>query len=401
MHELALFIAILGQIPPPEQLPADDIKPFHDEIERIEERMLETAGDKPTVLYALARTWAAGKEYRKAFEVLEKVAALRVGLDPSNDPIFDKIKGAKEYQRLLDTVRADTPRISRSTVAFTIDEEGLAPEGMAYSPRLRRFLLGSVVRPKIVSCRFDGKCHTLVAEGRDGLGEVLGLRVDPRDGTLWVANNTAAQVGVFHYALPSGQLIRKYTGDRKGREFNDLAVDLLGNVFITDSAGGAVYWIDHQKDRLELFNPALQIHGANGITLSGTGKLYVAGFPDGITVVDVASRSFHAMAHPPNLCLATIDGLYFSNDSLYAIQNSVMVHRAVRFHLTPELDAIDGFEILERRNPLFDGPTTAALMEGAFYLVANPQTDKVKPGDRLQPLKVLRIDLTTKRKQKP
>ena len=147
-------------------------------------------------------------------------------------------------------------------------------------------------------------------------------------------------------------------------------------------------------------DPNLKITAANGIAVSpGGNTLYVAGFPDGITVVDLHSHSWRALPHPANLCLATIDGLYYQPNELIAIQNGVMTHRVVRYQLTADLTRIRNFEVLERRNPLFDGITTGTIANGTFYFMANTQLDKlsggtIQAGARLDPIKILAIKLT-------
>jgi hypothetical protein len=75
-----------------------------------------------------------------------------------------------------------------------------------------------------------------------------------------------------------------------------------------------------------------------------------------------------------------------------------MTPRVVRYRLTPDAQSIGKSEVLERRNPLFDGITTGTVADGAFYFMANTQLDKVqggriKPGAQFNPLKILRIDL--------
>jgi hypothetical protein len=115
-------------------------------------------------------------------------------------------------------------------------------------------------------------------------------------------------------------------------------------------------------------------------------------------VVDVASKSFHAIGHPPDLCLGNIDGLSYFNGNLIAIQNGVMTPRVARYRLTRDSNDIQSFEVLERRNPLFDGITTGAMADGAFYFMANTQLDKaaggrIKPGAQLNPVQILRIDI--------
>jgi hypothetical protein len=317
-----------------------------------------------------------------------------VGLDPSNDRIFDKIRASKEFQELLDRVRATTPAVHNSEEGFRVAERDLFPEGIAYDPKGKKFYLGSVVKHKIVRCTRHGECDVFVNGETGELGEVLGLKVDSKTNSLWTTSNGERKSGLLRYDLSSGKLIHKYmvaSGDTR-HTFNDLVVSSTGDVFVTDTPAGAVYWIRHHSDRLEEFEPRLKITAPNGIALSNDGrKLYVAGFPDGITVVDLARRSFRAIAHPPDLCLATIDGLQFYGHSLLAIQNGVMTHRVARYYLNKDLDRIDRFEILERRNPLFNGITTGAVAEDNFYYMANTQMDQ--EGAKPDPIVVLRIPL--------
>jgi len=391
---------LMGQIPASEKLSPGDSKLFDAEVHRVE-HLLETAGDKCTVSYALARTWASGGQYREALSSLENAIDLNVGLDPSNDETFGKLRGTNEFKLLLRRVREDTPAVTNSKVAFTVDAPDLLPEGIGWDQRRKRFFLGSTWRHGIIECTAAGDCRPLVKEGQDGLYDVLGIKADPRDGSVWAVSNSTGEAGLFHYAAPSGDLIRKYELSRaaEGHLFNDLAISSKGDVFITDTRAGTVYWVSATSGRLEAFDPKLKVESANGIALSSDDKtLYVAGFPDGITVVDIAAKSSHAIAHPPDLCLGTIDGLVYFNGSLIAIQNGVMTHRVVRYRLTKDLNNIESFEVLERRNPLFEGITTGVMADGAFYFMANTQLDKaaggrIKPGAQLNPLKILRIDI--------
>jgi DNA-binding beta-propeller fold protein YncE len=396
---LALQTSLIAQIPASDTLSPTDEKEFRQEIARLEQ-LKNTASDKCTVQYALARTWASGGQYRETLDALRTAIDLNSGLDPSNDRIFDKIRGSKEFRELLEKVRATTPPVHNSQEGFRIAEPGLFPEGIAYDPKAKRFYLGSMVKYKIIRCTPSGACEVFVT---GELGEILGLKIDSKTNSLWVTSNTGKESGLFRFNLKSGKLIRKYlvvSGDPQPRHrFNDLAVSSKGDVFVTDTPAGAVYWISHVSDRLEEFEPRLKIEGPNGIALSADErKLYVAGFPDGITIVDLPSRSFRAIPHPPSLCLATIDGLQFYRDSLLAIQNGVMTHRVVRYYLNKDLDRIERFEILERRNPLFNGITTGAVAGDSFYYMANTQLDAIADGQAAQdakedPIVILKIPL--------
>ncbi len=392
--------ALTAQIPPPDKLSESDAKLLQAEVDRVK-GLLETAGDKCTVSYALARTWAYGGQYRQTLDALRDAIDLNVGLDPSRDDAFVKLRGTKEFTLLMRGVRDGTPPVSNSQPAFTIDDPNLLPEGIAWDERRRRLFLGSTWEHNIIECSTAGECKGLVRSGQDGLYEVLGLKADTRDRTIWAASNSVGESGIFHFETPSGTLIQKYTISRVNDRhyFNDMAISSKGDVFITDTQAGTVYWISAATQRLEVFDPALKVQAANGIAISDDDKtLYVAGFPDGIRVVDIASKASRPIGHPPDLCLGNIDGLLYFKGSLVAIQNGVMTPRVARYRLSPDQKDIASFEVLERRNPAFDGITTGAIADGVFYYMANPQTDKaaagrIKPNVQLNPVQVLRLEL--------
>jgi hypothetical protein len=134
-----------------------------------------------------------------------------------------------------------------------------------------------------------------------------------------------------------------------------------------------------------------RFESANGITLSPyQSLLYVSAFPDGITIVDLKTHAATPIARPAGLCLAAIDGLYFHAGALIAIQNGFMTPRIARFSIARNLRTIEGFEVLERRNPLFEGVTTGVLAGDEFFYMANIQDGK-ETG--FNPIRVLQLHL--------
>ncbi len=88
--------------------------------------------------------------------------------------------------------------------------------------------------------------------------------------------------------------------------------------------------------------------------------------------------------------LAAIDGLYFHRKELIAIPNGPMSPRVLRMPLDSSLRTITCFEILERRNPLFEGLTTGVLDGDNFYYMANVQGED-KP--KFDPIAILKLHL--------
>jgi len=405
-----VFLAVMQtvlwcQIPASEALNPGDRAAYHEELNQLD-RMLQTAGDKCTVMLERARIHARRHQWQSAFDALEQLVAMNVGLDPSRENVFSRLRGTAEFERLLRQVKEATPPVSNARLAFSIGDSILFPAGISYSPRQRVFVLGSGLAHRIFQCTSSGTCRTLVSDRgpRGIIQQIFGLRISPYDGTLWAASNGDRENGLFQYRMPTGKLIRKYTIPEShvypSHTFTDLVIAPGGDVFAVDASTGTVYWVSRVTKHLEVFNRSLHIPAAYAIAISEESrpKLYVAGYGEGIMVVDIESQSCHPIAHPSELCLAGITGLNYFRGDLVAIQSNGMVPRVVRFRLTLDGGSINSFEILERRNPSFNVPHTGVVVDDAFYFVANPQFDamsdgKILPDSHLDPVKILRLDL--------
>ncbi|HWD97847.1 MAG TPA: hypothetical protein VG345_02370 [Bryobacteraceae bacterium] len=193
----------------------------------------------------------------------------------------------------------------------------------------------------------------------------------------------------MRYDLESGRLTRKCPVTGPGHNFNDLAFAPSGDVFLTDTRAAAVWHLANHAEALAKLPQRFQ--SANGIALSPDGRLlFISTFPDGITVLDRHTGQTAPIARPDGLCLASIDGLYLHSGALVAIQNGFMSPRVIRLSLSPDLRRIDQFEILECRNPLFDGVTTGVIANGDFFYMANIQDEK-RIG--FNPIAILKIRL--------
>ncbi len=374
--------AASAQLPASGALSDRDWQLFRAEVGRIE-NLLSSAPDTAAVTYQMARTWAAAKQWPETIQWLRKAVDFSDGLDPSRESVFSDLRGTREFDAILSAVREATPPVSHSTSAFVVAESGLAPESMAYDPKGKSFYLGSMRKGKVVRCSPTGNC----AQFADGLGTVLGLKVHGRG--LWLLNNADKESALMNYDLASARVIRKHAVAGSGHLFNDLAIATSGDVYLTDTRAGAVWRLANGSDDLTRFPGRFE--SANGIALSpDESLLYVSTFPDGITIVDLKTQTATPITRPAGLCLAAIDGLYFHSGALVAIQNGFMTPRIARFSLSRSLRAIEGFEILERRNPLFEGVTTGVLAGDEFFYMANTQDDK-ETG--FNPIRVLKLHL--------
>ncbi len=377
------------QLPPPQKLSAEDRRAFNEELTRLR-TLLDKVNDKCTIQLQIAKTYAAGGQYREAVEWLRKVVDADLGFDPSRDPDFSRIQNTIQFQALMKEVRQQTPPVSHSRSIATIQEADLFPESLAFDPSTNTFFLGSTAKDEIVRCSAGAACVPLITPHRDGQGYVLGLKIDKHSNTLWATSNTDNEASLRQYDIQTGKLIR--TARIAGKHvFNDIALSSTGVVYVADTAAGAVYKIDSQTTKLQQVAPDHTFTAANGIAISPDEEtLYVSVWGDGIDAVDLKSGSVIPVQHPATVCLAYIDGLYATKNNLIAIQNGPMSPRIVQFRLSADGRNILGMTILERRNPLFNGLTTGALVKGQLYYIANTQIDQ-KNSPKLNPLRVLAV----------
>lgn len=347
------------------------------------EKLLASASDKDTLAYEVARTWASAKQWPQTIEWLKKVADSRAGIDPSRDKLFVELRGTTEFAAIMVAVREATPAVAHSRPAFQVSEGDLLPESVAYDPKGKHFYFGSMTKGKVVRCSGSGNCTQFAG----GLDAVLGLKVDGKG--LWLLNNSEGESALIQYDLISGHVLRKYRVIGPGHTFNDLVIAANGDVYLTDTRAGEVWHLANGGTNLEKLAGAFRF--ANGIAVSPNLRLlFVSTFGDGISLVDLRTHEVRPIARPAGLCLATVDGLYFHNGSLIAVQNGFMSPRVVRLTLTRDLLGIAGFDVLERRNPLFEGITTGVVVRNDFFYMANIQDDRKNHFD---PIIVLKIRL--------
>ncbi len=304
---------------------------------------------------------------------------------------FPKLAKNPEFQALAVRSRAREPKLAKSTIAFTLREKDLIPEGIAADPATGRLFVGSIEKRKIVAISPDGKERSFVPSGAAGLGPVVGLRVDAARGWLWAVSEPGdrpkSDPGTFHglyaFSLAKGSLAAQVELPRslgKGHLLNDLCVDRAGGVYVTDSAtGGILHAAPKEKKLTELAlapGATRLLRFANGIACAADGsRLYVA-TATGVAVVDPKTGAVRRLTTPPEVIggLGGCDGLYLeAPDRLLGIQNGYGAARVVRATLDRSGLVAERIEILESGQPLYEIPTTGAIHNGALFLIANSQ----------------------------
>jgi hypothetical protein len=360
----------------------DDAAEVREQI-AVVEKLKTVVPDRGAVLFFLSTAKQHLGETREAFASLKECMALREGFDPSGSPSFLGSKGAREFDDLVAGVRRDFPAIAQARLAFVTEEKDLIPEGLAYDARQDLFYLGSLHRKKIVKIDAQGRVSDFVPGDRYGLLPVLGIRLDPRDGTVWAATfEDAGRTELVHFDSAGNLQGRFSPKDGAKHGFNDLVVRKNGEVITTDSLSSQVFRFDPQSRAFTALLVYRTLLYPNGIALGDDDRsLYVA---DGVGVVkiDLDDHSSRDLDPGPRNTMAGADGLYWHNGSLIAVQNGMGSPRVAAFKLSKDGNRVTKVTVLENRSQFTALPTTGAIRGNDFYFIANSQIDNLN-GDKI------------------
>src|ERR1700674_330888 len=349
----------------------------------IVEKLMPSLPDRGAALYFLAKAKQHLGEMREALALLKECAALKEGFDPSGDSAFLALKGSKEFDELAERIHRDFPVVAEAHQAFLTEEKDLVPEGLAYDPARNLFYLGSLNRRKIVKVDPVSRVSDFVPSGRYNLLPVVGIRLDPNDGTVWADSfEDSGRTELLHFDA-SGDLLGRFAPQDPGKHgLNDLVVRKNGEVIATDSLSNQVFRF---LPPAKTFVP-IGIHRAlfypNGITLADDGGMLYVADSLGVIAVDLPGGASRDVNPGPHSTLAGIDGLYWHNGSLISVQNGIGSARIAAFRLSKDGLRVTQTTVLKNRTAFTVLPTTGALRGSDFYLIAHSQVDNLN-GDHI------------------
>ena len=346
---------------------------------------LEMRPGHPRYLYNVACGYALTGDKSSALALLSRIANMGLAYDVESDDDLASLRETREFEAIAARFVSNRTPVNNSSTAFTIDQKGLITESIAFDTRTKTYYIGSVHKRKVISIDSRGNVKD-VSKPEDGLWSAMGMKADSSRRHLWVATAAHAQMagfekaedgrsGIFKYDLDTGRLLKKYllpNGPQK-HWLGDVIVTRSGDVYATDSLNPQIYRISKKTDTLELFADVPPMVSPQGLALTPDEKsLFVADYSMGVFKIDLQTKKVTEL-RDPQIATVGVDGMYFYNGDLIAIQNGTTPHRVVRFKLSKRLDAIESFETLEANNPLFDEPTLGVIVKDTLFYIANSQ----------------------------
>ena len=379
------------------------------------QRLVELRPNVGDLRLALATAHAVRGEKSKTYDALLKMQREGYGYELAGNPDFARVADTEVWKYIVDGLAQNLKPFGEGKVAFTLPNGDTLYESLAFDPKRKQFLAGSVRDGAVRLVGKDGSLSDFIAaDAGNGLWSVYAMAADPAGDALYVASTASVyfkgfgqadygKAGVFKFRLSSGKLLDKYllVPDARAavQTLSSIAVGQGGQVFAADGLRNIIYRLDGDRLKPMVGNPKLT--SLRGMAVSDDGRtLYFADYALGVFGVDLAAGTGFDLAYDQGqLALGGIDGLYWYDHTLVAIQNGMTPHRVMRLSLDADGRRVTHATPLDASNPAFGLPTYGAVDGDGLYFVANSQKNAYdaygapKDAAKLQAVRVFRSNL--------
>lgn len=376
-------------------------------------RLSELNPDSGDLRMALALSYARQGDKSKTYDLLLKMKAQGYGVDLSGDPRFEKVTGTEAWDYVVENLQANLKPFGEGKVAFDLPKGDTLFESIVWDPKRKQFLVGSVREGKIYLSDKNGNLKEFIspADG-SGLWSVYAMAVDPARDLLYVTSSSSLyfkgfrkedfnKTGVFKFKLSTGKLLDKYLMpvEQRTHTLSTITVGKNGSVFVADGLRNEIYTIEGKQLKLLVANPNLT--SIRGMAASDDGStLYFADYAMGLFGADLKEGKGFPVAHDSSqLVLGGIEGLYWYDGTLVAIENGMWPRRVIRLTLGKDGKSVTKMMPLDVANPAFDLPTTGTIAGDDLYFIANSQKGvygkygDLKDQKALKPVQIFKSNL--------
>lgn len=350
------------------------------------------------VAFLLADTYAQLEDRKATLRYLSLAADGPVEIMPPRLSQVWRYRTAPEFKAVFAKLQKRFVS-TRNGVRIHRLGRGMGPfEGIAWNADQQSLFLGDMASRRIMTLTSDRQLQPF---DPNLTLRPLGMAVDQNRRRLWAAtSNLYAAIEPIRtelvlFDLTSGAK-QSFTSP-SAKTFNDVAIAPNGDVFVTDTEGGAVYVLRDGTDTLKALVPPGSLFLPNGVAVDETGAhIYVAQGASIVRVDTIDGRQLR-LEKPASLSTVGTDGLYLHQGSLIGVQNVLTPGRIVRMRLNPSRTAILAADIIENGHPDFNTPTTAALDGDRLLVLANGQIPRLKwngeVDEKIEPAIILCYDL--------
>ena len=345
----------------------------------------------------LVRAYAHQERFTEAYNMMLMMQQQGLAQEWSDYSELEPLRTHGLYEHLTTLMMSASEPFGESRVLSQLDDIEM-PEALTYDSETDRKFIGTV-RGGAILVSENNQSFTTFADEKSvpELMAVLDIEADSERRHLWVATaalkqwrgfrqSAAGRTSILQLDLDSGELIatHRLIPDRKPHAFGALEVASDGTVYAADMATPGVYRLQPGERHPQPFFRHSDFASTRGIALSDDdSKLYMADYEIGIFVVDTsdAGQAWKLFA-PENLNEGGIDGLYWWNEHLVAIQNGIDPDRVLRLKLGEDgLGVVEVAPIVSAL-PQFDTPTYGMIIDDELVFLAGSHWHHVDANGR-------------------
>lgn len=212
-----------------------------------------------------------------------------------------------------------------------------------------------------------------------GMGAPLGIAYDASRRWLWIAANCPKDLqvpdctGAALVAMDRAGRVRVTVRPGGDAAFTPGDVSVWrGQVFVSDSANGAVYRCSGRcRSLAPLIAPRVKGSAQGSAVYAGGRKLLVADYGLGLISVDLATRAETPVLLADGTALRGVDGLVADGDGFLAVRNFSVPGKLWRFGISPAQRVADS-RVVAEGGAIID-PTQIARAGKRLLLVGDSQ----------------------------
>lgn len=286
---------------------------------------------------------------------------------------------------------------------YSLNSVGAYPEGIDFDSKNNRFIISSFNKGIVYSLSPDGKTLSPLVNDTS-LVAALGVYTDETNNRIIVASGDAgaseksgangstagkiAYVGIYN--AQTGAAIKSINLKpltAAGAFPNDIAVDAIGNIYVTDSFSPVIYKIDKDYNAsIFINNPVFAApagsFGLNGIVYHKDGYLIAAHTQaNKLFKIDISSGSVTEITGLDNAFKAP-DGLEWNGNNLTVVENGLAEGKV---HL---LSSMNNWATASKTRDAAVGkiefPTSAYVADNGITYVLTSYLGKLLGGDKTQ-----------------
>ncbi|MEO7917271.1 MAG: hypothetical protein ABIR16_06470 [Dokdonella sp.] len=340
---------------------------------------------------ALAAAYSNLDEKSKAYDTLLRMQSQGFGYNLTKDERFKKIADTEVWEYVVANLRANLKPFGEGRNAFVLPKGEYLFESMAWDAQRQRFVLGSAREGTIYLGDRQGKLEAFITpNAENGLWSTYALAVDADRDLLYVASNGSTylkelkaedvgKAGIFKFQLSTGKFLDKFVlpaAEQGGNTLSSIAVSSKGQVFAADGLRNIIYRLDGKTLKV-LMPPNPITTSVRGIAVSGDGNtLFFADYARGVFGIDLkSSKPFDIEYDRSQLVLPGIDGLYWYDNTLVAIEPGMSPKRIIRLHLSKDGRKIERVMPLDAGANAYPYPSSGAVVGDALYFFADSHRD--------------------------